>query len=78
MAALPQASKEDVEAVAVSSLDNRFHDDVHIDVELGSQSGDLVFVLVSVPKNTAAPDLLWPIGFELDGSIVSRSCMIKE
>jgi hypothetical protein len=45
----------------------------------GVKSGDVVLVTVQIPMTTAAPDLLWPFGYSLQGRILyAETQMIKE
>lgn len=45
----------------------------------GEHSGDAVTVAVQVPMNSASPDLLWIIGYSLQGRyLYAESTMIKE
>lgn len=78
-ATLPGATLEDVEDEVFKVLHPRFHDSVHVDAEFGEKSGDVVAVAVTVDMNAAAPDLLWPIGYSLQGRpLLSETCMIRE
>lgn len=45
----------------------------------GEHSGDAVTVAVQVPMNSASPDLLWLVGYSLQGRFLyAESTMIKE
>lgn len=78
-ATLPGATLEDVEDEVLKVLHSRFHDSVHVDAEFGDKSGDIVAVAVTVDMSAAAPDLLWPIGYSLQGRpLLSETCMIRE
>lgn len=78
-ATLPGVTLEDVEDEVLKVLHPRFHHSVHVDAELGEKSGDVVAVAVTVDMNDAAPDLLWPIGYSLQGRpLLSETCMIRE
>ena len=78
-ATLPGATLEDVENEVLKVLHPRFHRSVHVDAELGEKSGDVVVVVVTVDMTDAAPDLLWPIGYSLQGRpLLSETCMIRE
>jgi Flp pilus assembly protein TadG len=57
----------DVEQQVRTALSPRLHDGLQVSADLGGQTGDVVTVAVSVPMQQAAPDLLWPVGFGLDG-----------
>ena len=50
-----------------------------IDYQPGEHSGDTVTVGVRVPMSSAAPDLLWMIGYSLDGQdLYAETSMIRE
>lgn len=78
-ATFPGATVEDVEAEVRRVLRPRFHDTLQVDAMLGEKSGDTVVVAVRVDMKSAAPDLLWPIGYRLKGrQLLSEMCMIRE
>lgn len=78
-ATLPGATIEDVEDEVLKVLHPRFHQSVKVEAELGEKSGDVVAVAVTVEMSAAAPDLLWPIGYSLQGRpLLSETCMIRE
>jgi TadE-like protein len=78
-ATLPGVSNADVETVVRSTLRPRLRDAAEVIVEPGQHTGDAVTVSVSVPMSNAAPNLLWPIGFDLRGrELKSTTQMIKE
>lgn len=78
-ATLPGATLEDVEDEVLKVLHPRFHDSVQVAAELGQKSGDIIAVAVTVDMSAAAPDLLWPIGYSLQGRpLLSETCMIRE
>lgn len=78
-ASLPGATLEDVENEVLKVLHPRFHQSVQVDAELGEKSGDVVAVAVAVEMSAAAPDLLWPIGYRLQGRpLLAETCMIRE
>lgn len=78
-ATLPGVSLEDVEDEVLKVLHPRFHDSLHLEAELGERSGDVVAVAVKVDMSAAAPDLLWMIGYSLQGRpLLSETCMIRE
>ncbi len=78
-ASLPGVTAEDVEDEVLKVLHPRFHDSLQVDTQLGEKSGDVVAVLVTVAMSDAAPDLLWPIGYSLQGRpLLSETCMIRE
>ena len=78
-ASLPGATMEDVEDEVLKVLHPRFHNSLQVDSQLGEKSGDVVAVVVTVAMSDAAPDLLWPIGYSLQGRpLLSETCMIRE
>lgn len=79
IASLPGASLEDVETQVLNSLSPRLRQTAEVGIEAGSYTGDPVTVGVKVPMSSAAPDMLWPIGFGLSGkNLVSETRMVKE
>ena len=78
-ATLPGVSVEDVAEEVRKVLHPRFHNSLQVDTMLGEKSGDIVAVAVTVDMGAAAPDLLWPIGYSLQGRpLLSETCMIRE
>lgn len=78
-ATLTGVAAEDVEAEVLASLSPRLRPAAEVDIEPGAFSGDPVIVAVRVPMAAAAPDLLWPIGFSLQGrSLLCETRMAKE
>ena len=78
-ATLPGVSPQDVEDEVRKVLHPRFHESLQVDAMLGEKSGDVVAVMVTVDMGAAAPDLLWPIGYRLQGRpLLSETCMIRE
>jgi hypothetical protein len=46
---------------------------------MGEHTGDWVRVAVSVPMNEASPNMLWPVGFNLNGrNLYAETWMVKE
>ena len=78
-ATLPGVSQQDIEDEVRKVLHPRFHQSLLVDAMLGERSGDVVAVSVTVDMASAAPDLLWPIGYSLQGRpLLSETCMIRE
>ncbi len=78
-ATLPGVTQQDIEDEVRKVLHPRFHQSLQIDAMLGMKSGDVVTVAVTVDMGSAAPDLLWPIGYRLQGRpLLSETCMIRE
>jgi hypothetical protein len=76
---LPGVIAQDVEDEVRKVLHPRLHDSLQVDSNLGERSGDVVAVAVSVDMSAAAPDLLWPIGYSLQGrQLLSETRMIRE
>ena len=45
----------------------------------GKHSGDTVVCAVKVPMGCACPDLLWPVGYSIDGrDLYAETVMVKE
>ncbi|MBC7819558.1 MAG: pilus assembly protein [Planctomycetaceae bacterium] len=79
MATLPGATVEDVEHEVRRVLRPRFHKTLQVEATLGEKSGDVVAVAVAVAMSDASPNLLWPIGYSLQGrQLLSETCMIRE
>jgi hypothetical protein len=78
-ASLPGATFEAVEQQVLNSLSPRLRASAQVGIEEGVFTGDPVSVAVKVPMSSAAPDLLWPIGFGLNGKdLSSETHMVKE
>lgn len=78
-ASLPGVNTADVEAEVRSTLKPRLRDKAEIEIDPGRYSGDVVTVSVSVPMRAASPDLLWPVGYSLNGRyIITQSRMTRE
>ncbi len=78
-ATLPGVTQLEIEEEVRKVLAPRLWESLRIGVELGEQSGDVVAVVVRVDMNSAAPDLLWPIGYTLKGrDLIAQIRMIKE
>ena len=78
-ASLPGATVDDIETEIRSVLDPRLQHLMQVHMLGGERSGDVVAVAVRIPMSSAAPDLLWPIGYALEGrSLYSETRMIRE
>lgn len=78
-ATLRGVSADDVDAEVRSVLDPRLQSGLEVMADLPEQTGALVTVAVRVPMSAAAPDLLWPVGFSLDGQYLAcETRMAKE
>lgn len=70
-ATMPGATREDVEQAILNELPARLAAGMRFEADMDGNTGDLVSVAVRVPMNRISPDLLWPIGFGLDGRYLS-------
>lgn len=78
-ASLRGASQESVEFAVRQILSPAYAGQSQVSVQFGQSTGDLVAVDVHVPMSRAAPDLLWPIGFSLDGrELIGSTRMLME
>ena len=76
---LLQVAPEDVEAECRKILSPQLQQGLQVEFVPGSRTGDVVLVAVRVPMSAASPDLLWPVGFSLQGrSLYAETRMIKE
>lgn len=76
---LSGATTQTVELEARKILSPSLQDGLRVEYLPGTHSGDLVQVAVRVPMKSAAPDLLWPVGFSLrDRDLLAEVNMIKE
>ena len=70
---------EEVEEQVRKVLSPRMQSDLKVRAILGENSGDVVAVSVSVPMTNASPNLLYMIGFGLEGrNLYSETRMVKE
>ena len=78
-ATLPGVAVQDVQREVRKVLAPRLQQSMQVAVDLGERTGDVVTVAVRVPMSSAAPDLLWPIGYRLESRhLYSETRMIKE
>ncbi len=78
-ATLPGATVQDIETEIQRVLAPRLQQGMQVEVAFGEWSGDAVSVSVAVPMTAAAPDLLWPIGFGLNGqNLFAETRMVRE
>lgn len=78
-ASLPGVNETDIEAEIRRVLIPRLQQGMQVQVDFGEWSGDAVSVAVMVPMSNASPDLLWPIGFGLNGqTLFSETRMVRE
>lgn len=73
------ATAESVEQQVRFSLGNRLASNARVQADLGDKTGDEVIVTVKVPMAVASPDLLWLIGYSLQGrDLICQTRMAKE
>lgn len=73
------ATAESVEEEVRFSLGGRLASHVRVQADLGDKAGDEVRVAVEVPMAVASPDLLWLIGYSLQGrELLCETRMTKE
>lgn len=78
-ASLPGATLADVERDVRRTLPQGLQRQLRVVGDMGEYSGDVVWVGVEVPMQSAAPDLLWPIGVGLAGrNLYSETRMVRE
>lgn len=78
-ATLAGVTEEAVEEEVSNSLPPALRRGLRVESQLGEHAGDEVVVTVSVPSTSAAPDLLWLIGYSIqDEPLVSQTRMRKE
>lgn len=79
IACLNGTTPQVVEQTVLRSLKPSLRKSCRVRVDCGQHTGDWVRVVVCVPMNRAAPNLLWPIGFNLEGrNICAETRMLKE
>ncbi|HET6425557.1 MAG TPA: TadE family protein [Planctomycetaceae bacterium] len=78
-ASLPGATLDDVERDVRRTLPVGLQRQLRVVGDVGEYPGDVVWVGVEVPMQSAAPDLLWPIGVGLAGrNLYSETRMVRE
>lgn len=78
-AALDGASPERVEDRVRRTLGKQLGRNAQIFTRLGDRTGDEVIVGVRVPMQDAAPNMLWPIGYDLNGRYLQTEIvMVRE
>lgn len=79
LATLTGVTPEEVEYEVLRSLGDELGTVINVQAILGQYSGDEVVVSVRAPMQAAAPNLLWPIGYNLEGRhFVAEARMLKE
>lgn len=78
-ATLYGVTQQDVEAEVRRVLTPRLHAGLQVLADMQVRTGEPVTVAVRAPMSAAAPDLLWPIGFSLEGrDLYCETRMVKE
>jgi hypothetical protein len=78
-ATLPGVTTEEIYHDVQLALGPRMAPVAEIDVQDAARSGEPVAVAVRVPMAAASPDLLWPVGFGLEGKhLLCTTHMVKE
>ena len=73
------ATAESVEDEIRRALSPRLQQQLEVFADINVPSGEMVQVAVRVPMNTVSPDLLWPVGFSLEGrDLYCETNMAKE
>ena len=79
LASVGTVSEESVTEEVRRTLGPRYGETVQVASLLGESSGDEVIVKVEVPMSVTAPNLLWPIGYDLRGrNLIAETRMLKE
>jgi Flp pilus assembly protein TadG len=78
-ASLTAVDQDQVEDVVRQVLSPNLQSNMVVNYVPGNRSGDVTTVFVQVPMTNAAPDLLWPIGFSLQGRYLTQeTCVVRE
>lgn len=79
LATLHGVLEQDVVAEVHRKLTPRLQQSAQVVLQDAEHSGEEVVVLVQVPSSNASPDLLWAVGYSLQGkTIVAEARMTKE
>ncbi|WP_437224855.1 TadE family protein [Planctomicrobium sp. SH661] len=79
LAALNGVWPEDVQSEVGRALAGKYQSTYKVQSTLGKYPGDEVIVTVRVPMSAAAPNLLWPLGYNLVGrDLIAETRMLKE
>lgn len=78
-ASLGSMNQEQVEGVVRQVLSPSLQNQLVVYYIPGSRSGEVTTVGIQVPMTNATPDLLWPIGFSLQGRyLTQQSYVVRE
>lgn len=79
LATLHGVWEEEIQQEVQRALGPKFGPAAIVESHLGTYSGEEVIVTVRVPMSAAAPNLLWPVGFNIQGQeLVAQTRMVKE
>jgi Flp pilus assembly protein TadG len=78
-ASLGSMNQEQVEEIVRQVLSPSLQNQLVVYYIPGSRSGEVTTVGIQVPMTNATPDLLWPIGFSLQGRyLTQQSYVVRE
>lgn len=78
-ASLAGIDQQHVEQAVRRILPTALNENCQVDYQSGEKSGDKVTVGVRVPMSSAAPDVLWMVGYSLEGQdLYAETSMIRE
>jgi len=78
-AAMGSIDQEQMEGVVRRVLSPSLQNNLVVYFAPAARSGEVATVAVQVPMTNAAPDLLWPIGFSLQGRyLVQETSVVRE
>ncbi len=76
---LSGATPESVESEVRKVLPPALQEGLKLDYNPATRPGEPVRLAVQVPMSNIAPDLLWAVGFGLNGrDLIYEACMVKE
>jgi len=79
LASLNGVESEDIQYEVGRALAGKFRSTYRVQATLGTYPGDEVIVTVRVPMTAAAPNLLWPLGYNIRGrDLIAETRMVKE
>jgi len=79
LASLNGVESEDIQYEVGRALAGKFRSTYQVQTTLGTYPGDEVIVTVRVPMTAAAPNLLWPLGYNIRGrDLMAETRMVKE
>jgi len=70
---------EEINQEVGRTLGPRFQNNYRVEAQLPEYSGEEVIVTVRVPMTAVAPNLLWPLGYNISGQdLIAQTRMVKE